>query len=280
MNCSKFSKFGSAALAAVFIAAASPAFGQSTLDHLVVNAPNAPVTVHITQDGAAKLGTATDPITLVGASTGAISLTVEQIGASGTQASLVKAYTTGTLANTITLKQETADATPGAVNDVWAKILLGTAGAPAANQHVTLLQRGDKAQATITSVGDNLSAYIIQQGSNSGVSSLIITNDGANNIYGTAGSPVTLGALSTLNLSNTGAGNTYAVALAAGSTASITNTGNSNTYNIASQQAGDSASLVINGSNNAFNFDFSTTYGSGARQGSCRPFHAASGCLS
>lgn len=185
MNCSMFSKFGSAALTAVFIAAASPAFGQSTLDHLVVNAPNAPVTVHITQDGVGKLGTATDPITLVGASTGSISLTVEQIGASGTQASLVKAYTTGTLANTITLKQETADATPGTVNDVWAKILLGTAGAPVENQDVTLLQQVSNAQATIESTGNNFKAYVTQLpgAGGSATSTVDIKSNGNNNTF-------------------------------------------------------------------------------------------------
>jgi hypothetical protein len=253
-------KFGFALLATASIAAASSAFGQSMLDHLVVNAPSAPVTVHITQDGAAKLGETIEsvnhPVILNSTGTGALSLTVEQVVSSGSQASLIQAYTTGSDATTISVTQKAAG--DAAVNDVWAKILLGTQDVPAAKQNVTLLQTGDKAQATIESVGDNLSAYIVQQGSSSGVSSLNIASNGANNTYGTAGSPITLGALSTLAISNTGASNTYAVSLAASSSASITNIGSANTYNIETQLSGDSLSLAVNGSGNAFTFDFST----------------------
>lgn len=258
MNFNATTSLGAAAWAVASLAAASSAFAQSTLDHLLVNAPNAPVTVNISQSGAGKLGSATDPITLVGSSSGPMFLTIEQVGASGAQATLIKAYTSGTAANAITLKQETADATPGAVIDVWAKILLGTQDAPGANQRVTLLQTGDKAQATIESVGDNLSAYIIQQGSSPDLSVLAIASNGADNTFGTSASPLTLGALSTLAISNTGASNTYAVLLAGSSTASITNTGSANTYNIATQLPGDSLLLAINGSGNTFTFDFPT----------------------
>jgi hypothetical protein len=258
MNFNATARLGSAAWAVAYIAAASSAFGQSTLDHMVVQAHSALVTVNISQSGAGKLGTSADPITLRGDSSGLFSLSIEQVGASGAQASLIKAYSTGNAANAITLKQQTTDATPGAVNDVWAKILLGTQDAPAANQHVALLQTGDKAQATIEAVGDNLSAYIVQQGSSAGPSSLTIASNGANNTYGTAGTPIALGALSTLTLSNTGASNSYAVSLAESSSASITHTGSFNTYNIATQLPGDSLSLAIHGSGNTFTFDFPT----------------------
>lgn len=258
MKVSTLSRLVPGALAAVAVAAGSPTWAQSTLDHLVVYAPNARVTVNITQDGAGRLGTADDPVMLVGAATGSISLTVQQIGASGTQASQIKAYTTGTAANAITLKQQTADATPGAVTDVWARVLLGTQAAPVAHQQLSLLQTGDKAQATIESVGDNLTATILQQGNSSGVSSLNIATNGANNTYGTAAAPITLGALSTLAMANNGDSNRYAVSLVGTSAAAITNTGSDNTYNIATQLAGDSLALAIAGSGNTFTFDFPT----------------------
>jgi hypothetical protein len=258
MNFSPSSRLAPSALAAAALSAASLAWAQSTLDHLVVQAPSAPVTVRITQEGAGKLGTSVEPITLVSASSAPISLTVQQIGAF-TVASQIKAYTAGATANTITLKQETADATPGAVNDVWAKLLLGTQSAPVASQHVTLLQTGDKAQATIESEGDNLAATIIQHGNSSGVSSLNIASNGASNTYGSTGAPITLGALSTLAISSAGDNNSYAISLAGDSTAGITNAGSFNTYNIATQLAGDSLALAISGSGNAFTFDFPTT---------------------
>ena len=258
MNSNTNSRLGAVAWAAAYLAAASSAFGQSTLDHMLVSAPSAPVTVNISQSGAGKLGSATDPITLVGSSSGPMSLTIAQVGASGAQATLIKAYTSGTAANAITLQQQTADATPSAVNDVWAKIFLGTSEAPAANQHLSLLQTGHNAQATIASVGDNLSAYINQQGSISGPSVLTLASTGANNTYGTSGTPIALGALSTLAISNAGASNSYAASLAASSSASITNTGSANTYNMATQLPGDSLSLAINGSGNTFTFDFPT----------------------
>lgn len=210
MSSNPLFKFGFALLAAALFAAASSAFGQSTLDHLVVNAPYAAVSVHITQDGAGKLGTATDPITLVGDSTGRISLTVEQIGASGTQASLIKAYTTGTAANTITLKQETADTTPGAVNDVWAKILLGTQGAPAEHQDVTLLQQASHAQALIESTGNNLTAYITQLpgAGGSSTSTVDIKSNGDNNTFNVT----TQQAGDWLKLAVNGSGNSFTFA--------------------------------------------------------------------
>lgn len=246
------------ALAAVALAAASSAWAQSTLDHLVVRAPSAPVTVHITQDGASRLGTAADPVTLVGTATGSISLSVQQISASGIQASLIKAYTAGTAANAITLKQQTADATPGAVNDVWAQILLGTSAVPAANQQLSLLQTGDRARAHIESVGDHLSVSIVQHGSGSGLSVLNIASNGGSNTFGSAGAPITLGALSTLTLANAGDSNGYAISLAGASEANITNTGNLNTYRIATQLAGDALALAIAGTGNTFTFDFPT----------------------
>lgn len=256
-------KHGIALLFAASITTASSTWAQSTLDHMVVQAPNAPVVVSITQEGAAQLGetvaAVNHPVILNSSGEGALSLTVAQIVASGSQASLIQVYATGAAATAITLKQETTAATPGAVNDVWARMLLGTQVAPAANQQVSLLQTGDKAQATIESLGDNLSAYIIQQGSSSGVSSLQIANNGANNTYGTPGLPISLGALSTLAISSSGASNTYAVSLAASSSAAITNTGSFNQYNIAPQVSGDALSLVIHGSGNTFTFDFPTT---------------------
>ena len=260
MHLSPSTRLGPGALAAVALAAASSAssaWAQSTLDHLVVQAPSAPVTIHITQDGAGKLGSADEPITLVGADSGPISLTVRQIGAF-TQASQIKAYTAGSAANAITLKQQTADVTPGAVNGVWAQVLLGTPTAPAAHQQLSLLQTGDMAQARIESVGDHLSAHIVQHGSASGVSILNLASQGANNTYGSAGVPITLGALSTLTMANTGDNNGYAVSLADASTASIANTGSDNTYNIATQLAGDALALAIAGTGNTFTFEFPT----------------------
>lgn len=245
------------ALATMVLATASSAWAQSTLDHLVVHAPSAPVTVHIFQGGAGKLGSADDPITLVGAASGPILLTVQQIG-TFTLASQIRAYTAGSAASTITLKQQTADATPGGVNGVWAQVLLGTPAAPAAHQQLSLLQTGDKAQACIESVGDHLSANIVQHGSASGVSILNLTSQGANNTYGSAGVPITLGALSTLTMANTGDNNRYAVSLADASTANIANTGSDNTYNIATQLAGDALALTIAGAGNTFTFDFPT----------------------
>ena len=261
MQLSPSTRFAPGALAAVVLAAASSAsaaWAQSTLDHLVVQAPNARVTVSITQDGAGKLGTSADPVTLVGAATGSMSLTVQQIGASGTQASQIKAYTAGSAASTITLKQQTADATPGAVNDVWARVLLGTPAAPAAHQQLSLLQTGDQAQARIESVGDHLSASIVQHGSSSGLSVLNIASQGASNTYGSAAAPITLGALSTLTIANAGDSNRYAVSLAGASAATITNTGSLNTYHIATQLPGDSLALAIAGTGNTFTFDFPT----------------------
>ena len=258
MKPSPSSRLALGALAAAALSAASLAGAQSTLDHLVVQAPSAPVTVQITQGGAGKLGTAAEPITLVSASSAPISLTVKQIGAF-TVASQIKAFTAGAAANTITLQQETADTTPGAVNDVWAKMLLGTQAAPAASQHVTLLQTGDKAQATIESVGDNLTLNILQNGSSSGVSALSIFNNGASNAYGSSGGPITLGALSTLAVSNAGDNNSYALSLAFSTSVDITSTGSFNTYNVATQLPGDSLALTISGTGNSFTFDFPTS---------------------
>jgi hypothetical protein len=267
--------------ALTLVAGVSAVHAQSVLVGPVVNTTGT-ASVNISQTGAGKLGDSGNPVTLSGE--GDFSLAVQQIGTSPGQASWVKAYTgTGSEATQITLKQQTADTTPVGVNDVWAKILLGTANPNTAPININLLQQGNGAQALIqidnaqkdagsepeavtvnwTQAAGATGSFISTAGNNIALnltqaagSVAEITNAGSGNVYGTSGTPLLLGALSTLGIVNSGSGNSYAISTAAGSGVSIANTGANNIYNVATQQSGDWLNMATTGSDNAFNFNF------------------------